>query len=544
MLLEKITQEELNFMEDWSDPVCLAESLFSNFDDLGEFHEDIFGHIRLYQLPFLSYEPIIDEEVEGLTEKERFKLRKMVGDVINVGARKYGKTLITLRLDIALSLLHDDKWQCGFYSIDEKRLRGVLDHLKLACEYHPFVKIWNVKCSYKPDIKFFSPKNRWLLQGINLTIKGKNPGEQFYQLHAKKLWGEEVSFETQEIYEKRKEAVSELGAIIRLAGMTDFTKHSPIGQSFSDLENKSKIINLPQYVNPYWDETEKKDRIKAYGGTDTINYRVFVKGEVVEDGISEFDMERIRKNYHKKNEIKRFEITKDRFERFGDIIVVERPKNASRIFVSADVGDKVTEILVHSEVDNKYNYLYRISLHNLIKDEQFEVLHWLTEKLQANVIGLDCGDALGRILADDFEKKYSKDNIVRYAGVSKIIVGFEKDAKGNVIIDKGKPKARQEYMSEWSIRRLKVLLYGDRCNLPIDYSFDMQFNAVISTKSGTRRMYKCLTANDDDHVFDAWKVFAIAQWLKKDFNQTPKMTQKWATGVSSWVKKSKENKGE
>ena len=128
-----------------------------------------------------------------------------------------------------------------------------------------------------------------------------------------------------------------------------------------------------------------------------------------------------------RNEIKRFEINKDRFNRFEDIIVVDRPKNAERIFIDADVGDNQTEIVVHSEVADKYNYLYRISLYNLIKDEQFEVMDWLIQKLKANVIGLDCGDALGRILADDFEKKYSKDNVVRYAGASKLPVDFEKD---------------------------------------------------------------------------------------------------------------------
>jgi hypothetical protein len=534
MLLEKLTTEELDFMENFHDPICMAECLFSNFDDLGEFDEEILGKIRLYQLPFLSYESTIDEKVDGLTEKERFNLRKMVGDVINVGARKYGKTLITLRIDIVLSLIYDDRWACGFYSIDEKRLRGVLDHVKLACEYHPFIKNWNVKCSYKPDIKFISPKNRWVLQGINLTIKGQNPGEQFYQLHVQKLWGEEVSFETKQIYEKRKEAVSELGAITRLAGMTDFTKHSPIGQAFTDIENKTKIINLPQFVSPYWDEREKKDRIKAYGGEDTTNYRVFVKGEIVEDGISEFDMDRIRRCYKEKEEIKRFEIPKDRYDRFKDYIIVERPKNAGRIFIVSDVGDNQTEIIVLSEIGDKYNYLYRISLYGLIKDEQLEVFKYLIEKLEANVIAVDCGDALGRILADDFEKLYSKENVVRYMGASRIQVGFEKDQNDNVIIKKGEPVYRQEYMSEWAVRRLKVLLYGERIRLPMDYSFDLQFNAVISTKSGTRRLYKCVS--EDNHLFDTFKVFAIAQWLKKDFNATPKIKQEWGIGASSWSK--------
>lgn len=530
MLTEKIKPEELEFMEMWHTPHCLAESLFSDFDNLGDFDEEKLGNIRLYQMTFLSSEAIIDEKMPGLDIKQQFQLKKGAGDIYNLGARKYGKSLITLKLDMALSSLYDDRMWCGFYSIDEKRLRGVLDSVKHAMEYHPIFKAWKFKCGYKPEIKFYSKKNKWKLQGINLRIKGKAPGDQFYSLHVEKLWGDEVSFETQSIYEKRKEALAEPGAVMRLAGMTNFTRHSPIGKTFYNPADKTKIVNLPQYVNPFaWDEKEEEDRIKTYGGRDSINYRVFVKGEIVEDGITELDMERISKCYSKKKNIKAFEITKDRFDRFRNFIVVERPKNAERIFIDADVGDKVTEIIVHSEIGNKYNYLYNIALHNLILDQQEEIFKFLIEKLEANVIGIDCGDAFGRVLSDHLEKAYSKDNIVRYAGASKLVIGFELDEKGNVILKNGKPVEKKEYMSEWSVARVKHLLYEQRCSIPVDYKSDMAFSYVMAIRSGTRVTYKCVCENP--HIFDAWRVWAIAQWIKKDFNQTPRIKANWGIGI-------------
>lgn len=535
MLTEKITQEELDFMELWHYPPAMAECLFSNFDDLGEFDEERFGEIRTYQLPMLSYEAFIDTEIDGLTEMDKFNLRKSVGDLINTGARNYGKTLISLRIDITLSALYDDRWQTGFYSIDEKRLRGVLDYVKLACEHHPIVKMWKVNCSYRPSINFHSDKNNWMLVGINMTIKGKEPGHQFYQLHAKKLWGEEVSFETKEIYDKRKEAVSELGVIVRLAGMTNFTKTSPIGKMFFDRKNQCKKINYPQYVSPYWSTEKKEDRIKDYGGEEDPNFRIFVEGEVLEDGISEFDMERIGEYINRKNRIKRFEIKKDTYKTFRNRIILERPKNANRIFVCGDIGDGArgaTEIIVLSEVGNKYNYIYNIVLYNLKKDEQYEIFKYIIEKLEANVIAFDCGEALGRVLADDFTKLYSEDNIVRYAGNEKITVGFQEDEKGNVVYENGKPVVRQEFASEWAVTRLKELLYNGRCYLPEDAKFETQFSSVISTRSGTRTIY-CVDGGKDHH-FDAWKVFSIAQWNKKDFNQTKPASKSWGLGASSW----------
>ena len=168
MLTEKINPEDLKFMEAWHTPRCLAECLFGNFDNLGSFDEEKRGSIRLYQMTFLSSEGIIDEKMPGLNKKQQFKLKKGAGDTYNLGSRKYGKTLLTIKVDMALSSLYDDDMWCGFYSIDEKRLRGVLDSVKYAMEYHPIFKAWKFKCLYKPEIRFYSRKNNWLLHGLNM----------------------------------------------------------------------------------------------------------------------------------------------------------------------------------------------------------------------------------------------------------------------------------------------------------------------------------------------------------------------------------------
>lgn len=541
MLLEKITASELSFMEMWHTPRCLAESLFSDFDNSGRFDEKKFGSIRIYQLPMLSDEGLIDFKTTakyyGLSKKEEFKLRKNVGDIYNLGARLYGKTVCSLKLDIALSSLYDKGLKSAFWSIDEKRLRGVLDFIKRAIEYHPIFRIWDFYCSYKPEIKIYGKKNYWSLQGINITLKGKSPGEQFYQLHVDKMWGDEVSFETEEVYKKRRDSVGELGCIHRQAGMTNFTRNSPAGKAFFNPVNKANIINLPRYVNPFWTKEDYEDALKEFGGKEAPNFKVFVGGEIVEDGVSEFDMERVKQCYQPKKRIKRFELKKEQFKNFESLIIVERPKNAERIFVCADIGESAgTDISIFSEVGNKYNYLYNIIVYNFTRKEQLKFFKWLIEKLEANVIGLDCGDAMGRNLADDLEEIYSKDNVVRYAGASRIRVGFKKDEKGKVIIKKGSPVYRQEYMSEWSVRRLKVLLYEGKLNIPSDYKLQDQINSVISTSSGTRKIYACISESGD-HLFSGWRVFAIAEWLKASFSDTPKMSTKWATGVSSWNKK-------
>jgi len=541
MLLEKITEQELSFMEHWRTPRCLAECLFSDFDNFGRFDPDKFGEIRLHQLPMLSNEALIDFETTAkyhkLSKQETFNLRKNVGDIHNYGARLFGKTLISLRLDIVLSSLYENGLKSAFWSIDEKRLRGVLDFVKQAHEYHPIFRIWNFYNSYRPEIKIYGRKNYWSLKGVNITLKGKSPGEQWYQLHVEKYWGDEVSFETEEVFKKRRDSGSELGCIQRLAGMTNFTRHSPSGKTFFDPKNKDKIINYPRYVNPNWSEEDLEDALKEFGGKEAPNFRVFVGGEIIEDGVSVIQMDRVKDCYMIKKRIKRFELKKEQFKNFENLVVVERPKNAERIFIASDIGESAgTDISIFSEVGDKYNYLYNIVLYNFIEDEQKEFFKWLVEKLEAEVIGFDCGDALGRGLADYFEKIYSEDNVVRYAGATKINTNqILKDKKGKPILKDNKPVYRQEFMSEWSVARLQVLLYETRINIPIDYKLDNQLNSVISSTSGTRKVYACISETGD-HLWSGWRVFAICEWLKHSFNDTPKMSQERAIGVCSWIK--------
>ena len=526
MLTEKITEKELSFMEAWHNPICLAESLFSNLDNLSEF-KDTFGEIRFYQRPMLSFEPIVDCEMPDLSPKEQFELHKGAGDIYNYGARKFGKSLITEKVDICLSMLHDANCWCGFSSADAIHLQDILDVVTRAMTFHPILKMYKRRFRMSPKYEL-EGKNGWLLQGINMNIASKDAGRQWFGKHVRKLWVEEASLETDKAYDKRKDSLSEFGAVLRLSGMTNFTRFTPAGLSFYASENKSKILNLPQFVNSSFDDKEDKNRQIEYGGKDSIFYRIFVQGQVCEDGISEFQIDRIEPYINDKIELKSFEIKKDSFPYFKNLIIVERPANADRIFIASDIGDGAggSEILIFSEVGEKYHYLYRIALYSLPEEEQWQIFDWLIPKLQANVIGFDCGEACGRGLYRKAETKYSKNNLVFYAGTSKVGIDFLKNDNGLVILKDGKPIFVEEFMSDWGVRFLKTLLYNGRILMPTDHKFIKQINSVISHVVGSRTVYDCVASEKgrkDDHVFDAFKVFAMSVWLKKDFNATPKL---------------------
>lgn len=530
-----ITEKELRFIEQWFTPKALLETLYHNWDNLNAFHKEKFGYLRLYQQTLVSDEAIVDFEqtqrMNDLSDQETFDCRKRVGDIYCFGARKFGKTMVIETMDLILQMLTRGADKVAFASVDLIHLRQVLDPVKNCFEGHKICKLWKQRITGAPDYKF-ELKNNWLLNSVNFNIGSKNPGQQWYGKHVFRVYIEEASLETQEVFEKRKDALSELGAIFRVSGMTNFTVHSPAGETYYNPALKQWVVNLPQYVNPTFNEKKEKEAEEFYGGKSSIGFRIYVDGEIVEDGISVFDMERLRDLCIKeKKKLYTMELDKDNFSRYKQYIICDRPQGEGRLFIDGDIGLNTTEINVMWESGKTYEYIYNITLHNLTDDEQAQIYKYLIDMLKANVIGIDCGDGMGRAIYNELEKTIPKANLVWYDGKEKIPVGFETDVDNKVIYKDGSPLPKYEYMSEWSVLRLKTLMYDARLILPEDYKFISQIGQVISIMSGSRILYKCV-GPQGDHLFDSFKVFAIAQWLKKDFNDTPDINNNLSVGIN------------
>jgi len=208
-----------------------------------------------------------------------------------------------------------------------------------------------------------------------------------------------------------------------------------------------------------------------------------------------------------------FSINKDTFKNYKDIVIVERPKNAELLFISADIGESAsTDINVISKVGDKYKYLFAISLFNLSDIEQKEFFKWLAIELKANIIALDVTDRTGRAIANYLETIFPKENIVRISFNEKLPVAVEVDEKtGKPLIKDGKPVMKYEWNIDWSINQLKHLFYGNHIELPMDYTLDMQLNSVVAIQGKQRTIFDCLAP--EDHRFQSFQVFALAKWL-------------------------------
>lgn len=529
MLELKITEEELQFMEDWFTPQCLAECIFSNSENLALFNEEDFIEIRLGQIPLLSGEYIIDE-IPELSEKENFGLRENVGDVYCLAGRLWGKTWTGEKIDICEYILCMENEEAGFSSFDALHIRGVLEVIINVLEHHPIISLFRKRSGTTRGINrhpsyLLVTEKGVSIEGVNMNLAfGIKAGDQFCQKHFKKLWIEEASKENEIVYEKRVDSRHEMGCVERLTGMTNFTEHSPVGKLFFEPKNKSKVMNVPQYINFHYDEQQDEKETRKYGGKQSVGYRVFVKGEVIREGISALNMELIRKLCYPhlstgevdvENTIKNLEVNDKSYGQYRAKIIVERPSNVERLGLASDIGEQggTTEVIVMGEVNRKWRYLYNITLRNLTNKQQYHIFKFLYQRLNPDFMAFDVTDGSGRAIVNDLEEDVDidKKKMVRVNFNENIETGIETDNEGNPIRENGKIIKKYERTDIWSVQRLCHLLYEALVFLPFDYKLDEQFDKVIAIPRGNTIHYVC--ASREDHLWQAFMVFSILHWL-------------------------------
>jgi hypothetical protein len=465
-------------------------------------------------------------------------MKKGLADILALGGRLTGKTSISLIIDTLISIFNKVFTWGVISSCDLNHLIGVMDDIVFSLSNHPIMRLFKGSIVKAPSYKIHC-KNGIKLESVNNTLSGKEVGGNWYQKHPNRILTEEASFLTAEVTSKRLMAVSELGAVFRDSGMTTMSKNSPMGKAFYDIRNKSKIVNLPSYANPTYNRKKDDDAITEFNGKNSQGYLVQIVGKIVEHGDSVYDMDRIRATYRydKKSNpilIKKIEISKENYHNYKDLIIIDKPRNAQQTWVSLDKGEGAapTEIIVLFIINGIYNYKYNITLFKLKPDEDEEIINYIIEKLEANIIPIDATSGTGKSLVANLSKKYPK-NVIAVNFNEKIKVDIERDEKGEYEYDKnGKPIYKYEKMVDWSIQQLKDIFYNNKIKCLYDFNLDKQFNGVIAMNTGKSILYKYKTEN---HLFQAFQCMAIAHWLLNFKYVEPIKNRRPGLGIIKYV---------
>lgn len=275
-------------------------------------------------------------------------------------------------------------------------------------------------------------------------------------------------------------------------------------------------------------------KYKAHVYDLTTSTKTFIaEGFLVHNSV--FDIQRIRQSYimDKKGNpitIKSFETNKDTFHRYKEIVIVEKPNNADSIGIYFDVGEggAPSEYIIISQTNKIYKYLYRITTFQLSPDEEEQFVRYLIEVLKPNLIGIDNTSGVGKALVSRLRKDFP-DNIIPVSFNENIDIEYEKDKNNQFVKGKdGSYVFKQANMVDWSMQCLKDIFYSKKIQMYEDIKFDTQINNVIvgTTKQG-KKLYGYKTEN---HLFQAFQVFAITHWLTEFKNIKPIIRRKPGMG--------------
>lgn len=529
-MIEKITNEELIVWENLANPINCSEILFDDFDNLGHWSDDKFGFVRPYQYHYLPFDMTLFEK-QDIKPKQFFDLKKRLAELYVFGGRLTGKTLFAVVVSVLLTTLHKAyKWG-AVSSYDADHVKGVMEKIIIGLENHPLFIFLNTKNHTTRNPYKIKADNGCLLESVNNNILGKNAGQHWFSKHVDRNWEEESSFLTKEVSNKKLMAQSELGCIKVYSGMTTFSKDSPVGELFYNLEHKGRVINLPSYANPTWDEEKEKNAILEFGGEQSATYKVQIVGEVVENSESVYDIERVRETYNLKNPIKAFEINRLNFYRYKDILIVDTLTGAESIWLAADVGEggAPTEIIVLFKINGIYKYIYNITTHKLSHEEDLEIFYYLIDILKINYIGLDITSGGGKALACSLGNKY-RNRVTSIAFNERIAIDYDKNGDNSFKRDNnGKLLYKYERVDVWSIQRLKHIFYNKKIQCLMDFKLDIQLNGIIVTTSPQGKpLYGSKVPN---HLHQAFQVFGVMEWLKEFDNTTPIIDSKPTLGI-------------
>jgi len=518
VLYKKLTDSEIEFMEAWYNPVCMIESITpQNFKAPQVWSEPACDLLKLrpYQFAMVDYSYMFADD-DKLSSKQNFRNKQGAGYIVNVAARNLGKSLFAF-LDAVLTIIHGEADESCVSSFDFAHMKKICTPIANFVNYHPFFDLYRRKG--KECVRFtgggmeIDTTLGHVCYGRNENSNSPDPGTAYHSLHVKKFIYDEVSYMTDEGRKKMIDATSSEGYIERLAGICDIRLGSTLGRILRDESKRNWICNMPQYVREDWDEKAKARAIEEYDGETSPMYKLNVLGEAIEGANSMFDMARIKeKSYTTKKRIKQFEIGKETFYKFEQVLIVEK-QPAEMSIIASDIGTtgSPSEICIFFGNNELLKWRYNISLFMLTTQEQAKIFKWLYDKLDNCVISLDCTSGEGRSIADELEiLGVPKDKIHRCLFNSKMIVGFEKNDDQTIKYDdRGNPVYKLERTIDFANMQLEHCLYNGLFEIPHSEKFLREFANYFCVNTGTTRRYG---STSTDHLLQSMQCCVIARF--------------------------------
>lgn len=367
-------------------------------------------------------------------------------------------------------------------------------------------------------------KNGHTLYGISVgddpqcvNIQGKHPT---------KRKGEEFSFYPQAAFIKFQEAADPRGTTDRYTGVVDGREDTPFRRLDTKISRfKNHRFHLSRRFDPNFDQETKEDRIDAFGGEDSDDFKQQIDSLWGMPRWGAWDIEAIMANMiqdEKNPKHKPVVITisaKDYAGKIPEELLYGLPKAefGADVYLVMDAGySQPSCVLIFANSGKEWEQVVRIMLTNkMIADDQAEIVDYIADFYKAGTISIDCTSAEGRNVSHafknskriEYEKKNYSDRIIEVYFNGSSVVGYEYDEK------KKEPVEKKEDNKILSANTLIRMFAKKDFVLPYDIDILADFNKESWVKNESTGK-TLLRVPHNVHIPEAFRCFSFAYWKK------------------------------
>ena len=444
-------------------------------------------------------------------------------DAVILGGRSTGKSL-DLEFQEVQDCINDYNQESlitAFRSLHIKaRFERILSHFYNVPYFKAFIK----RISRQHPIWELHLKNGHTLYGISVgddpqcvNIQGKHPT---------KRKGEEFSFYPQAAYIKFQEAADPRGTVDRFVGVCDGRMETP----FRRLDTKiSRFENFRFHTtrrfDPNFNQETKKDRIDAFGGEDSDDFKQQIDSLWGTPCWGAWDIAAITANMVQDKKNPKFMpvvITisaKDYQGKIPEEFLYSLPtvEFGTEVYVVMDAGySQPSCILIFANLGKGWELLARIMLTDkMIADDQSEFVDYIADFYKATTIAPDCTSAEGRNVAhalmnpknEQYITKNYSDRIIEIYFNMNSVVGYDYDEKKKEAIEK------KEENKTFSATILRKMFAKKDFVLPYDTEILADFGRESWSKDEKSGKTKLRTPQNV-HIPEAFRCFSLAWWKK------------------------------
>lgn len=483
---EAITIEELEFIEDWLDPIIKPSVLKSDF------YNKRYWNFRVYQEDML-----LDKSIRLACSSARGvgKSEVIIGDLLN-------------------TIFHPDNYcEEGLLATPNKAHLGVIwDNILSALTNDEFINSL-IKRSVRAPNYILEFHTGFKLHG---RIASSSKGRNLYGLHCSYFAVDESElFMRKEMEESQ--GILNKGASVKLFGIPNGIMSSYLYKAFHGKEFDAKY-NVNKFQDPTFTEEDHQRIIKIYGGKHTQVYKNQILA--IEGAPSHltfpptywkkclFDLPEY--DYLSLNESDLYD--KNNNKLFNKLSIPQPFKSTHKIRMSVDCGYSPDPTIILFFTEDDYLF-FKVRLDEVAYHKQTEFIHYLAQYYDADEIAGDRGEAgktIWQMLKDDnlYPDKCYRIVEINFQGTVEVVDEFAKDEEDRAPGEE--PKTRKERIKQYSTVLLQRAFEGKKIHIPEQA---LAVTGEIETSTRHRTPAGNFVFSGIDHHLDCLRIRVISHLI-------------------------------